>query len=363
MPRFTASVSTPWLSRFAAFTAAATLGLIALGGLVTSHGAGMAVPDWPTTYGYNMFLFPISQWVGGIFYEHTHRLYASAVGFLTIILALWIQLRGGDRRLALLGWLALLLVIVQGVLGGLRVSLMKDQIGILHASLAQGFLVLLALLALRTSPRWRSWTERLPSVSPSTYRWVLGTTVAIFLQLGLGATMRHQHAGLAVPDFPLAYGRVWPRTDEAFLQGVNARRTDTRDFRPITAFQVQVHMAHRLLGVAVAAGVVAAALRLRRTFGAASGPGRLAALWMGLIGVQVGLGAITVWSNKAADMATAHVVVGAVCLVLGALGSVVCRTGLRRAVTRAAGSRAVPGKGTSGDVISGRLTAGVGAKA
>jgi cytochrome c oxidase assembly protein subunit 15 len=147
------SKSPVWLGRYAAFTAVATLGLIAIGGLVTSHEAGMAVPDWPTTYGYNMFLFPVSQWVGGVFYEHTHRLYASAIGFLTLILAVWIQLSAADRRLPRLGWLALALVAVQGVLGGLRVSLMKDQIGIVHAALAQAFLVLLVVIAVRTS-RW-----------------------------------------------------------------------------------------------------------------------------------------------------------------------------------------------------------------
>src|SRR5215468_8839502 len=79
-----------WLHRFAVLTALATLVLLGLGGLVTSHGAGMAVPDWPNTYGYNMFFFPMSKWVGGIFYEHTHRLIASGVGLLTTILALWV---------------------------------------------------------------------------------------------------------------------------------------------------------------------------------------------------------------------------------------------------------------------------------
>ncbi|HYG33496.1 MAG TPA: hypothetical protein VEC99_01850, partial [Clostridia bacterium] len=78
------------LHQFALFTAFATFALVGLGGLVTSHGVGMAVPDWPNTYGYNMFFFPISQWVGGIFYEHTHRLLASGVGLLTTILALWL---------------------------------------------------------------------------------------------------------------------------------------------------------------------------------------------------------------------------------------------------------------------------------
>ena len=78
-----------WLNRFAWFAAFATLLLICSGGMVTSKGVGLAVPDWPTTFGYNMFLFPVSKWIGGVLFEHTHRLIASTVGFLTIILALF----------------------------------------------------------------------------------------------------------------------------------------------------------------------------------------------------------------------------------------------------------------------------------
>ena len=99
----------PALHRFAILTATATLGLIALGGLVTSKGVGMAVPDWPNTYGYNMFFFPVSQWVGGIFYEHTHRLVASAVGLLTSILALWLYGRNARK---LMRWMGLILVLL-----------------------------------------------------------------------------------------------------------------------------------------------------------------------------------------------------------------------------------------------------------
>src|SRR5882762_6443008 len=88
-----------WLSRFSLLTALATLALIVIGGLVTSHGAGMAVPDWPNSYGYNMFLFPISQWVGGIFYEHSHRLVATVVGVLVVALTRW--LGGSPARLPL----------------------------------------------------------------------------------------------------------------------------------------------------------------------------------------------------------------------------------------------------------------------
>lgn len=311
----------PWLSRFAALTALATLGLIALGGLVTSHGAGMAVPDWPTTYGYNMFLFPVSQWVGGIFYEHTHRLWASGVGLLTVILAVALQLRARDRSLVRLGWAAVVLVVFQGILGGLRVSLMKDQIGVFHAGLAQAFLVLVTWIAVAASPAWCRWRETAPVLPGGLSRLLAGLTAAIFVQLLVGATMRHQHAGLAIPDFPLAYGSVWPPTDDAFLARINALRTDTRDFHPITAFQIHAHMVHRLLALGIVLGVVVAARQTWRRVGFRSLPGRLMIAWVAALGVQGILGAVTVWSNKAADVATAHVVVGAICLGLGSLAT------------------------------------------
>src|SRR5438046_6162775 len=163
-----------WLSRYALLTALATLVLICFGGLVTSHGAGMAVPDWPTTFGYNMFFVPISKWVGGIFYEHTHRLVASGVGVLTIILAVWLWLKEERRWLRWLGVLALVAVILQGVLGGLRVTWMKDELGIFHAALAQLYFALLCAIALFTSRWWSgasmaNWSTdtNLPDGSPS----------------------------------------------------------------------------------------------------------------------------------------------------------------------------------------------------
>src|SRR5580698_5905669 len=125
-----------WLHWFAVLTAFATLVLVGVGGLVTSHGVGMSVPDWPTTYGYNMFLFPVSKWVGGIFFEHTHRLMASLVGFLTAILAIWLWIKEPRRWMRWLGIAAFFGVVLQGVLGGLRVVKLKDQIGIFHAAFA-----------------------------------------------------------------------------------------------------------------------------------------------------------------------------------------------------------------------------------
>src|SRR5260221_1910976 len=97
------SLNNPWLNRFAIVTAMAALILVGIGGLVTSKEAGMSVPDWPTSYGYNMFFFPISKWAGGIFYEHTHRLVASIVGMLVVALTRWLGGRPARQPLAIVG--------------------------------------------------------------------------------------------------------------------------------------------------------------------------------------------------------------------------------------------------------------------
>src|SRR5213078_496529 len=149
-----------WLNRVAWLACIATLLLICSGGMVTSKNVGLAVPDWPTTFGYNMFLFPISKWVGGILFEHTHRLMGSLVGFLTIILAVWLWVCEDRRWVRNLGVISVVGVILQGILGGLRVTMMKDQIGIFHACVAQAFLGLLVLIALVTTRFWRLLTDR-----------------------------------------------------------------------------------------------------------------------------------------------------------------------------------------------------------
>jgi len=330
-PRFN-----PWLHRFAVLTALATLGLVGIGGLVTSHGVGMAVPDWPNTYGYNMFLFPPSKWVGGIFYEHSHRLVASGVGLLTTILAAWLWFAESRRWLRWLGVIAFFAVVLQGVLGGLRVVWFKDQIGIFHAALAQLFFALICALALFTS-RW--WLERRfmarrdgneaaeragLEIGAPLRRLLLATTILIFLQLILGATMRHQHAGLAIPDFPLAYGKLWPAMDADAVAAYNARRVEVATANPITAMQIGFQMAHRLMAVVILVCVGALAWRVTRSSRGAQRPLRqLTSFWLGLIFLQAGLGAWTIWSQKAADVATAHVLVGALSLVTGVFGCLI----------------------------------------
>jgi len=316
----TRSDNNPWLNRFAILTAIATLALIGIGGLVTSHGAGMAVPDWPTTYGYNMFLFPISQWVGGIFYEHTHRLAASLVGLLTTLLAVWLWLKESRAWVRWLGVIAFFGVVFQGILGGLRVTLYKDQIGIFHALLAQMFLVLLSVIALVTSRRWQTelGTPRALRISHELRQMFVLTTLMILIQLVLGATMRHQHAGLAIPDFPLAYGKVWPPMDEVSLEVMNRNRLDTRDFRPISAFHIGVHMAHRIGALLVLVAVAGCFLKIHRSATRTTLLAKMCRIWLVLILLQALLGAVTIWRNKPADVATLHVVFGAVILVVGA---------------------------------------------
>src|SRR6476660_1125677 len=130
--------------------------LLFFGGLVTSKGAGLALPDWPTTFGYNMFLYPWSKMVGNIFYEHSHRLVAAAVGLLTIALALAFWLQERRHWLRRLGVAALLLVILQGVIGGLRVVLLEHTLAIVHAAFAQAFFALTVSLAIFPSPDWNS---------------------------------------------------------------------------------------------------------------------------------------------------------------------------------------------------------------
>ena len=307
-----------WLHRFAFFTAGATLFLICSGGMVTSKGVGLAVPDWPTTFGYNMFLFPFSQWVGGIFFEHTHRLIASAVGFLTIILTVWLWRVESRRWIRDLGFAALGLVILQGVLGGLRVTLLKDEIGIFHACLAQMFFGLLIVITLATSRLWQqlSITKVPPNAAHSLARVALLTTAIIYVQLALGATMRHQHRDLAILDFPAAYGRIIPDVTPAKLAEINDWR-NARALSEVTPFQIWLQMAHRFLAVVIAAGVIACLFRARITSLRGTSLARFADAWVLLLALQVGLGASVIWSNKAADIATAHVAVGASMLALG----------------------------------------------
>ena len=307
--------SSRWLNRFIWFTASATLLLICSGGMVTSKGVGLAVPDWPTTFGYNMFLFPVSKWVGGIFFEHTHRLIASTVGFLTIILTVWIWLAEDRPWVRRLGFIALAAVILQGILGGLRVTLLKDEIGVFHACLAQAFLGLLVFIGVARSNLWRSP----PEFDPAWRRFAtfaVATTLLIYGQMALGATMRHEHKDLSILDFPTANHSWWPDTSATALEQINQWR-DARGLSDVTAFQIWLQMAHRFGALLVTIFVLLTVGRLWGISGAISFLKKVSVFWIVLLIAQITLGAWTIWSNKAADIATAHVAVGATLLSLG----------------------------------------------
>jgi heme a synthase len=285
------------LHRFALFTACCTAFLIFVGGLVTSTESGLSVPDWPTTYGWNMFTFPYSKWVGGIFYEHGHRLVASFVGFLTVILAVWTWLK--ERR-AWVRWLslaALATVVIQGILGGITVIyFLPTPISTLHACLAQTFFCLTIALALFTSPGWKRGLPVIKSRAEGIPLQTLCavTTTAVYIQLIVGALMRHTDSGLAIPDFPLAFGRLIP---------------------PFTSEKVIIHFAHRVGAVIVTAMIVWTFSRIARAYSDHRLLFRPALTMLLLTAVQITLGALTVWTSKAVTPTTAHVAVGA--LVLG----------------------------------------------
>ncbi|HEV2318352.1 MAG TPA: COX15/CtaA family protein [Verrucomicrobiae bacterium] len=309
---------------FAALTAIATFFLLAAGGLVTSHDAGMSVPDWPNSYGYNMFLFPPSKWIGGIFYEHTHRLWASAVGLMTTVLAVWLWLKDPRKWIKWLGAAAFLLVIAQGVLGGLRVVLNMDNLGAVHGVIGQSFFVLMCAMALFTSEFWRKTVEQRKLNIPTGLRaLVLTATVLIFCQLVLGATMRAQHAGLSINTFPSAYGKFWPDTGPDAIAHYNAQRMQVTEVSPITAFQVVLQMVHRVIALAIFVFVLLCAVQAWRKLGKSDALTKFALFWLGLIVVQIGLGAATILTNKAADVATIHLLGGALSLVSGTLWCII----------------------------------------
>jgi len=294
-----------------------TFVLLCSGGLVTSKGVGMSVPDWPTTFGYNMFFFPISSWLGGIFHEHLHRLIASGIGLMTMILTvstLAVETRRWVKNLAVIAFVA---VCIQGLLGGLRVSLFKNEIGIFHGMLAQSFFCLLGIIAISTSPSFLRGKCDAFLPHPFLKKIVLLSTALIFLQLALGASMRHAHLGLSIPDFPLAYGKILPDTDANTIDRINEARLADSEM-PTTSTQIWLQMAHRvmafiILGVVITVAVIVFSNPIARSASTWS------MVWLVMILCQVGLGAWTIWSNKAADIATAHMALGALSLLVGVL--------------------------------------------
>ncbi len=186
------------LHRVAWITSACTLFLIFVGGTVTSNDAGLAVPDWPTTFGQNMFLFPPNEWVGGVFFEHSHRLAGALVGMLTITLAVWTQRTDGRRWVRVMAWAMLAAVIVQGIMGGLRVTELSIELAVVHACFAQLFFCSTLCMIVFTSQSWPDGIRQRRIITGFFWpRMCLLTVAVVFLQLVAGALYRHLGISLA----------------------------------------------------------------------------------------------------------------------------------------------------------------------
>lgn len=198
----------PWPHRWAIALACATFPLLWVGGLVTTTDAGMAVPDWPTTYGYNMFLYPWTTWFAApwdLFVEHGHRLLGSLVGLMTIVLLVLLWRKDDRLWMRLLGIAALVLVIFQGTLGGMRVLFDERTLAMLHGCTGPIFFALTAALVVFTSKRWRN-ADRTAShdCANQIRRLAIVTCVVIYLQLVIGAVMRHVPVVTEPATFALA---------------------------------------------------------------------------------------------------------------------------------------------------------------
>jgi cytochrome c oxidase assembly protein subunit 15 len=188
-----------WSAAFVRVAIGATLLLLGVGGLVTSAEAGLAVADWPTSFGYNMFLYPFSRMTGGIYYEHAHRLIGALVGLTTLVLAVFLQRVDPRPRVRALGWAALAMVVIQGVLGGLRVTELSLPLAMVHGVFAQLFFASLVALGAFTSATWRGdATSRVRATASSDRAFSVLLVGAMFLQLVLGAAHRHLQVMLIV---------------------------------------------------------------------------------------------------------------------------------------------------------------------
>ncbi|MBM4001676.1 MAG: cytochrome oxidase assembly protein [Planctomycetes bacterium] len=194
----------PWPARWAIVLACATFPLIWVGGLVTTYDAGMAVPDWPTTYGHNMFAYPVLDWLRGpwdMFIEHGHRLLGSLVGMIAI--GLNVSVFRNERRgwLRVLAVVALLAVISQGVLGGMRVRFDNRQLAMIHGCFGPAFFAFAVAYACFLSPDWSKVSAgRLDRSGQRILRLSAVLVVLTYLQLILGASMRHLTSQIS-PDF------------------------------------------------------------------------------------------------------------------------------------------------------------------
>ncbi len=291
----------PALAAFSVLAAGWVFVLVTLGAFTTSIGAGMAFPDWPLSNG---SLNP-TGWLTNLamFAEHSHRLSAGLMTVLTAVLAVWIWRRESRPWLRGLSLFAAGLVVAQAVVGGLRVRLDPVQVAavdtslgrlfaMLHACLAQAFACTLIAIAVGCS---RGWITRPIGTGNAVRRAGTACCALIFLQLGIAAVMRHSFAGLAIPTFP------WSTPDGGLLPA-------------LWDFRVGIHFAHRLMACVVAVAVAVFAVALWRDRASTLAMRWGASVLVGLLALQILLGAEIIRTLRDPAVTTAHVLVGALTL-------------------------------------------------
>lgn len=281
----------PALHRYAMVVAVATAALLFIGGLVTSTGSALAVPDWPLSFGK---LFP--RMTGGVLFEHGHRMAAATVGLLTVVLAAWLWRVEPRRSVRRLGLAALAAVVLQGVLGGITVLLrLPVAVAMAHAGLAEIFFCLTVAVALLTSRGWLEPAEPVAEAGGPSLRVLSAVTVVVvYAQVMAGALVRHTGAGLVIPDFPLSFGRLWPAGASGLV------------------FYQMLHRAGAVVVAACVAWTVGATMRRHGRVTALRRPALALAL---LLAWQIYLGAAVIWTRRAVVPTTTHVLSGALVLV------------------------------------------------
>lgn len=310
------------VNRFAIILSFLTIVLISIGSLVTSTNSGLAVPDWPNTYGENMFLFPPSKWIGGIFYEHFHRLVASAIGFLTIILTILLYKFEKQKFVKKLGITALALVILQGVLGGLTVLFLLPQaISVFHATIAQTFLSVLILISFFTSNYYKSNQLTIKKNNENRLlKLSFFSFGAVYLQLIFGAIMRHYKSGLASIDWPLMYGKIFPNIDEQsvliYNQTLIEKNAKLFSDNFLTRDQLIFHFIHRTWAFVVVILILTMIYNILKNKNLSSSIKKFSLTLNYIIFLQFILGILTVFTFKNFIIASLHVTFGAVTLSL-----------------------------------------------
>jgi heme a synthase len=278
------------LHRFAIMCAVATFILIFVGGLVTSTGSALAVPDWPLAYGR---LVP--KLVGGVRFEYGHRVVAGVVVMLTIVLAVWIAMverRSWVRKTA---FAAASLIVLQAILGGITVLyLLPLPVAVAHAGTAQALFCLMVAMALFTNPNFgKTAPLEADGSKPELATLATITTAIIYVQILIGALMRHLGAGLAIPDFPQSFGHWVPL---------------------FFSLAIAVNFAHRCGAVMVSILVLWTVARVFASYRDRPALTHPALLLLALLITQVSLGAMTIWSGRAVLPTTTHVAIGAAVL-------------------------------------------------